>query len=473
MRKAANGRKCITRWPLATRIVFALTMVATLDCVQRTAWAAGRNIALGRPYTMTKPTYKLCTDPGDNTQLTDGVRTKGYFWTQKTTVGWTKGSLKYITIDLGGVRPISGMAVSSAGGVAGVRWPTALMVFVSDDGKQWYLVGDLVRLQSADSPTPPYGRYATHVFQTDRLNTYGRFVQLVVEPGGDYFFADEIEIYEGDPSLLQKPRPGPPVSDLKQRMKAHSFNRLIKQQLARDLQSAREDILASNLPKERQSALLKEATALAQRIETMPEEDPRGFRAVLPMNDLERDIFRFQSKVWRARGVPPLRVWKKHRWDPLRPSEDPPANAPSPTLRVAMMVNEYRADVFNITNAGPKDKEIRIRIEGLPGGPNPEWVRVHEVLHVGTRRFVAVAAALPLARMPTSSPAVRHMSRSSIAWMPCARLETFTSFGVSTKVTYASDMTRRYQTNGVPTIIVAVQLGTFTLVIDGKCSIVR
>jgi thiol:disulfide interchange protein DsbA len=33
-------------------------------------------------------------------------------------------------------------------------------------------------------------------------------------------------------------------------------------------------------------------------------------------------------------------------------------------------------------------------------------------------------------------------------------LETFTSFGVSTKVTYASDMTRRYQTNGVPTIIV-------------------
>ena len=35
-----------------------------------------------------------------------------------------------------------------------------------------------------------------------------------------------------------------------------------------------------------------------------------------------------------------------------------------------------------------------------------------------------------------------------------AVLETFTSFGVSAKVTYASDMTRRYQTNGVPTIIV-------------------
>ena len=56
--------------PLTTLAVFILSVAAILDCTQPAAWAAARNIALGCPYTMTKPTYKLCTDPGDNTQQT-------------------------------------------------------------------------------------------------------------------------------------------------------------------------------------------------------------------------------------------------------------------------------------------------------------------------------------------------------------------------------------------------------------------
>ena len=49
----------------------------------------GPNIALHKPYTLQPlPTYGDCADPGDATQLTDGVYTEGYFWVQPSTVGW-------------------------------------------------------------------------------------------------------------------------------------------------------------------------------------------------------------------------------------------------------------------------------------------------------------------------------------------------------------------------------------------------
>ncbi|NCP29774.1 MAG: hypothetical protein GW867_07115 [Armatimonadetes bacterium] len=115
------------------------------------------------------------------------------------------------------------------------------------------------------------------------------------------------------------------------------------------------------------------------------------------MTELEREVFRLQAAVWRAQGKPALRVWKTHRWDPLDPSQEPAGEAP-PTLEVRTMANEYRADVLNLTNAAETDSTVRVRLEGLPGGTNPSYAHVHEVLCVGTRRFVAVSAALPLAQ---------------------------------------------------------------------------
>ena len=118
-----------------------------------------------------------------------------------------------------------------------------------------------------------------------------------------------------------------------------------------------------------------------------------GFRAVLPMTELARGIFRLQAKVWRAQGKPALRIWKGHRWDPLPPSGEPEEDA-APALTVDMMRGETRADVLNLTNAGESDETIRVRVTGLPGGTNPEYVEAYEVLCVGARRFEAVSAAL-------------------------------------------------------------------------------
>ena len=81
----------------------------------------GPNIALHKHYTLEPaPTYGDCSlDPG-RALLTDGTYTQGYFWVQKTSVGWVHSRPVVITIDLGRVEPVAGLSYSTAAGVAGV-----------------------------------------------------------------------------------------------------------------------------------------------------------------------------------------------------------------------------------------------------------------------------------------------------------------------------------------------------------------
>ena len=93
---------------------------------------AYENIARGKPYTLhPMPNYPLCTDPDDRIQLTDGQYTVGYFWTQKTTVGWVRLDQIVITIDLENHYPIRGLSFNKAAGIAGVNWPQAIEVNAS------------------------------------------------------------------------------------------------------------------------------------------------------------------------------------------------------------------------------------------------------------------------------------------------------------------------------------------------------
>jgi len=349
----------------------------------------GENVARDKTYTMTKPRYSLCTDPDDKAQLTDGVFTKGYFWAQKSTVGWSGGTEKYLTIDLGDVHPLRGLAFSTAAGVAEVHWPVHIWVFTSDDGAEWYLEGDLITMSARHRPLPAYGEYRAHCFWTDELATRGRFVQLCMKPEGGYLFADEIEVYRGDHRLLRGKRQGRPVADVKEFM----LMGLVREQVRRDLRQVREDI--ATMPMERRGDFSARAEQLDRSIPEMQPIAMKGYRAILPLTDLHRDLFKLQAGVWRAQGKPALRVWTKHRWEPLEPAEEPPPGSPAPAVAVHMMGNETRAGVLNLTNAADTDASVHLRLTRLPGGDDPDYVIVHEVLHVATRHFTAVAAALP------------------------------------------------------------------------------
>jgi hypothetical protein len=362
------------------------------------AQTAPENVALHQPYTLSPPpNYGLCTDPGDATQLTDGMYSQGHFWTQPETVGWGGGGLRFITLDLGQVVPIAGLSFNTAAGVADVRWVKSILIFVSDDGKAWHKVGNLIELLEPGF-LPEYGAYAVKKLTTNALATHGRYVQLALQPDQSYLFVDEIEVYRGPEALLNAALPGEAIADVPVQMKQEAFSGLVRAQLRRDLAAARADLSTPGLAENRRQALTGKADQLGTQVREMAPVAPQGFRAILPMTDLERAIFAFQAEVWRAQGKPLLRVWHAHRWEYLAPSDEPPVNAEPPALVVRMMNGERRADVLNFTNAAEPDAKLRLRIEGLPGGPNPAYVTIHEVLHTGTRRAASVAAALPLAK---------------------------------------------------------------------------
>ena len=368
-------------------------MVAVLDTGPAVP-DIGENIALGKPYTMPDPNYSLCADPDDNIHLTDGEFTQGHFWTRGTTVGWSTTRHVGITVDLGDVYPIKGAMFSTAAGVADVAWPSAIIIMVSSDGENWYDAGDLISLYTKHQRIPEQGEYHAIRLWTDKLETHGRYVSFNVMPEGRFVFCDEIQVYRGDDAWLDKEYAGPPISDISQYMVDLVANNLVRNQMLRDLKNVERGIAL--LPEDQRADFITRAAALDTAVNNHPFVDVHSedFDAILPLSDVHRDVFRLQAAVWRARGFPALQTWFNPRWDPLEPANEPENNA-QPLVDVHMMANEYRAGTFNLNNATDEDMQLTLRITGLPGGDNPDYISVHEVLSVGTRRHVAVSAALP------------------------------------------------------------------------------
>ena len=263
--------------------------------------APGPNIALNKPYTLKpRPGYSYCTDPDDKTQLTDGAYTVGYFWTQKSTVGWSRAYPAIVTIDLGQIEPVAGVSLSTAAGVAGVAWPESAFILLSDDGRNWRMVGDLVGL-STKHGLPLADKYSTHRFATGELKACGRYVQLVVAQS-PYCFMDEIEIYRGADEWRALPPQGKPVGDADAFFRETKVLSSIRWRLQADLDAARAAIRDAVLPAAESAALLARAEALGGRVQSLPQEVPESFRTILPLSPLHADIYALNAALLRARG---------------------------------------------------------------------------------------------------------------------------------------------------------------------------
>jgi len=354
----------------------------------------GPNIALGKPYALSpRPGYSYCTDPDDTKQLTDGVRTVGYFWTQKTTVGWQNAAPAIVSIDLQKVQPIAGVSYSTAAGVAGVAWPNSILILVSDDGTTWASAGDLISLATVKGAPPPEP-YSTHSFATDALKTHGRYVKLYIDQP-PYTFVDEIEVYRGPDALLELPYPktmDDPLAIFEQK-RVHAA---VLWRLRSDLGAARDAIAAAKLPDAEKRGLLDQTAAIGADVEKLPEELPKDFKTILPLNDLHARIYALYAPLHKAQGLPLLTAWQANRWDPLQPTEGPPKKPSAPPhLRVQMMRNEIRGEAFNLTNASADEIRLRLTISGFPGDENPACISVREVPFTDTRERRPIADALP------------------------------------------------------------------------------
>lgn len=362
------------------------------------------NIAKGKTYTFNKtPNYVLCNDPGDNIQLTDGIYTSGYFWTQKTTVGWQGVRPVVITIDLENIHPIRGVSFNTAAGSAGVTWPVSLHVLVSDDGKNYFAVGDLITMSNRrDVPTAK--GYGVHRYWTDKLQASGRYVQFIIEPGGLYCFVDEIEIFRGDDSWRIKKPAGLASAGGLDYFQANATHNSMKVRLDVDLRNFESEIKASNLEAKEKNKLFIELNDIEAAIPKIDPVEPKSFLAIMPINDLHARIFSILAKMRQLQGVSSIETWISHPLDYVTPSQRPASKA-SKQIEVYMMRNEWRSAVFNIANSNHLPLQFEFSIKGLPGGNNPNYVSVYEVQWTDTREMKPIGAALK--QLPYSKLAYR------------------------------------------------------------------
>jgi hypothetical protein len=369
----------ISNWLKPAVVGFALISFISPSCAQKTI---GENIALHQPVTFSvAPNYSLTKDADDAAQITDGIYTKGKFWTQKTSAGWQNSSPVVITIDLGKVQPIAGISYNTAAGDAGVTWPSSILIATSDDAKTWHYAGDLVTL---DKNTPPSPGYSVHRYVTHQLKAKGRYLALgvVCKP---YLFTDEIEVYRGSAELLQQPQ-GIDSDDIKLLILYNA----IQGRLRRDWQSVKSTVDAAALTPTQRQNLLTRLAALQEEMRQLPLPDIETFKAILPLNDLDAKILAVHAALLRARHLPPLVAWKAPRYAYLSPLDAPdkmPSNPPQ--LSVEMMRNEHRADAFLLTNTTDEPVNATITIEGAH-----QWLHLSPVVWTDTFYYLPVAAAL-------------------------------------------------------------------------------
>lgn len=349
------------------------------------------NLALGASYTFSvRPNYAHCSDAGDTTQLSDGQYVTGYFWTQQGAVGWSGAGQVIITIDLGEDKPIAGVSFSTAAGVAGVEWPTAIAVFTAGEDGDFHDAGDLVTL-SARKTTPPANGYATHRYTTDALRTHGRKIALVVF-GAPYIFCDEIEVWKGEEAWLAEPLSGEGVTDLR----AHTARLLthngVKRRIMADIAAVRNAL--ETVDEREKPAIDAVLDTAAAELDALPAEYGPDFKTMFPINATHKKVFGALAAIWRMRGLREPIVWAACPWYPMEscPAAPGPAGAGAQRLRLDMMQHETRSVAFNIATA--EEEEIAVSIAGVPDGLQTPCILARSVAWTDTRTGEPSAAAL-------------------------------------------------------------------------------
>lgn len=351
------------------------------------------NLARDKRYSLFPPPgYAHCTESGDRTQLTDGQYTVGYFWTQKSTIGWSRVRVITITLDLGQDYPIRGLSFNTAAGVAGVHWPESISVLVSSDGRAYYPLGDLVEL-SAGKSTPPSG-YAVQRFHTDQLQAHGRYVKVEIVPVGTCLFVDEIEVYRGEDAWLGLALPGKAVNYPPEYYEDNVFDAAWKRRIGMDLELVRSRVEATELVPDLRTRLNAELTDADETVRELPGIDPSGFRSVLPLNPVHARVYAVQAALWMVQGRQPIVAWKANPWEYIHPAELPDPSPPA-EVTIAAMKGETRAGALNLTNCTEEPLTVHLAFADLPGGPTPDYLTVHQAEWTDTREGLAVAAALP------------------------------------------------------------------------------
>lgn len=351
-----------------------------------------RNLARGKKYTLNPaPAYAHTKDPGDLQDLTDGQYSEGYFWTQKTTVGWVRVPVAEITLDLESVHPVSGLSLNTAFGIAGAQPAESIEILASLDGRHFHPVGDLAEQSKQRNPLP--NGYSQYRFYTNQLQIPARYLKVLVTLSGTTFFCDEIEVYRGDKQWLSKSLPGTARLFPREHFTRDLFNANRLRRIEIDLNHAEELLMQEPCPPEAKKRLLGQLQTLAAKIPALPDESPEGFRGIMPMNQTHAEIYAAIGALRKSQGKPALLTWGANRWDFLSPTQLP-AKTGSAELNIHAMLNEAKSAALNLSNCSENELQIHLHFEGFPGGGRPDYVKIREVLWTDTNENILIASAL-------------------------------------------------------------------------------
>ena len=174
----------------------------------------GNNLAQGTKVRLIpKPNYRLTTDAGDVTDLTDGKlssKKDDRIWFSRDSVGYyNRGDRALIVMDLGEVKPVDRVVVRALGGSGkGFKYPSSFEVLVSRDAKLWYSAVIQTKLQPAEAGQadfrttyyyPEETPWPDAVVKSFRLPVHADARYLLVRVKMDqHFFSDEIAVIEAE-----------------------------------------------------------------------------------------------------------------------------------------------------------------------------------------------------------------------------------------------------------------------------------
>lgn len=353
------------------------------------------NLALHKSYTFSAvPNYGPCTDPGDNTQLTDGhYSDNDSFRVDKRTVGWRGAGAVSVTIDLEHVQPI-GRLTFRGNADGGVGFPVFIHIWVKDAAADNFTYGgellsgawrNGLPYDMRDSRGKPTG---THLLDADNLTLRGRYVKFTIYKGGGYVWTDELAVFRGDcdpgdvvPGDIELPS----ESDFEQWAQDHRHDPIARIRMLLDLEELARHPQAGRFS--------DDMNRLRQEVLGMPMLEKLDMPKGLPYTDLHARIWAVNGRLQQAGGGKAFSVWPTTRYRPLHPYD-----APDGKVKVAgvdLIGGEYRSAAVNVSNFTRLSRAAEVRLQWETRGWPEDSVKLRLVRFTETQERVIASLAVP------------------------------------------------------------------------------
>jgi hypothetical protein len=349
---------CYDGWVFMTDQFFRHTAIFFFVLVWTTCCRAEiNNVAAGKGYSFSPaPNYRLCTDPGDVTQLTDEKLSRGH-WSDKNMVGWRyPREIPQITIDLERVCSIERVEIhTTAGRRGGVDFYAYAAVLVSLDGIDYRLAGyaaisDEIKKTAITSPGG-----APYVHSIPIENTSGRFVKIIIQMETKMFFTDEITVI-GTAVVDKAPENILPVTI----QADYAYNAI------KEIEDRREFIEAIA---ETQRFILDQKNKLpTEQVQTwgktLQDMQSRYTELNLPpisgrqLEEAHGQLGKIRAEMYRLMYDGPFAVVQADPMHMLKRTEIITGSAVSAEVGVALWQHEYESLAFNVVNCSQETLRI-------------------------------------------------------------------------------------------------------------------